>query len=238
MKKNWKRFTLISTILALSAVLVFATVSFAQGNGPARSGAAAAGVGPARSGEAAGGFARANRHGPGSGGAGVGYGLAVRGAWGGPDRSLVAVTAAALGIEQADLVAELANGPQSIAAVAVAHNVTVQTIVDAFLAPRSQITAQAVADGRLTQAQADAMLAAMQASVTAQINEPWAAQGHGNGACTGACTGTPGQGMGAGWADADGDGTCDNFSGAPHSMRDQGQHSGMGGGRMGGRGNH
>ena len=76
----------------------------------------------------------------------------------------------------------------------------------------------------------------MQASVTAQINEPWAAQGNGNGACTGDCTGTPGQGMGSSWADADGDGVCDNFTGT--AQRGQGQRGGMGGGRMGGRMNH
>ncbi|HSN74531.1 MAG TPA: hypothetical protein VL334_05480 [Anaerolineae bacterium] len=236
MNKHWKQIALIATTTALSAVMVFATASFAQGNGPARSGAAATGAGPARSGEATVGNAQANRNGSGSGGTGEGYGLAVRGAWGGPDSSLVATAAVVIGVEQADLVAELADGPQSIAAVAAAHNVTVQAIVDASLAPRSQMIVQAVADGRLTQAQADAMLATMQASVTAQINEPWAAQGNGNGGCTGDCTGTPGQGMGSSWADADGDGECDNFTGT--AQRGQGQHSSMGGGRMGGRGNH
>lgn len=231
MNKHWKQTAMVAAILALSAVMVFATASFAQGNGPANQ---AAGAGPAN--QAATGNAQANRNGLGSGGAGEGYGLAVRGAWGGPNSSLVATAATVIGIEQADLVAELADGPQSIAAVAAAHNVTVQAIVDASLAPRSQMIAQAVADGRLTQAQADAMLATMQASVTAQINEPWAAQGNGNGsgACSGACSGTPGQGMGASWADADGDGVCDNFTGTAQGGRGHGRS----GGRMGGRGNH
>jgi len=201
--------------------MVFATAALAQGNGPTN--------------QPATGNAQANRNGSGSGGAGEGYGLAVRGAWGGPDGSLVATAATVIGIEQADLVAELADGPQSIAAVAAAHNVTVQAIVDAALAPRSQMIAQAVADGRLTQSQADAMLATMQASVTAQINEPWAAQGNGNGACTGDCTGTPGLGMGSNWSDNDDDGTCDNYTGAARSNRSgRGQSSGMSGrgGRM------
>lgn len=224
MNKHWKQTAMVAAILALSAVMVFATASFAQGNGPARSGEAAAGN------------AQANRNGSGSGGTGEGYGLAVRGAWGGPDNSLVATTATVIGIEQADLVAELADGAQSIAEVAAAHNVTPQAIVDASLAPRTQMIAQAVADGRLSQAQAEAMFATMQASVTAQINEPWAAQGNGKGACTGACSGTPGQGMGANWADADGNGMCDNFTGT--AQGGQGQQSGRGGGRMGGRGNH
>lgn len=226
MKKNWKRFALVSMIMALSAVMVFATAAIAQGNGPMNQPSA--------------GNAQANRNGSGSSGIGQGSGLAVRGAWGGHDGSLVATAATVIGIEQAALVAELADGPQSIAAVATAHNVSVQAIVDAALAPRSQMIAQAVADGRLTQAQADAMLAAMQAQLLVQINETWTAQGNGNGngACTGDCSGTPGQGMGANWVDADGDGVCDNASGAQHSMRGQGQHSGRSGGRMGGRGNH
>lgn len=222
MNKHWKQTAMVAAILALSAVVVFATASFAQGNGPAN--------------QAAAGNAQANRNGSGSSGIGQGSGLAVRGAWGGPDGSLVATAATVIGIEQADLVAELADGPQSIAAVAAAHNVSVQAIVDAALAPRSQMIAQAVADGRLTQAQADAMLAAMQAQLLVQINETWTAQGNGNGngVCTGDCSGTPGQGMGANWVDADGDGVCDSFSDA--AQRGQGRHSGKGSGRMGGRG--
>lgn len=234
MNKHWKQIALIATTTALSATVVFASASFAQGNGPANQ--AAPGAGPAH--QAATGNAQASRNGFGSGGTGEGYGLAVRGAWGGPDSSLVATTAAVIGVEQSELVAELADGSLSIANVAAAHDVTVQTIVDAYLAPRNQMIAQAVADGRLTQAQADAMLAVMQASVTAQISEPWVAQGNGNGsgACTGPCNGTSGQGMGASWVDADGDGVCDNATGA--MQRGQGQRSGMGGGRMGGHSNH
>lgn len=198
MKKNWKRIGLVAMVLALSAMMVFASVSFAQGNGPTN--------------QAGDGNAQANRYGRGSGGAGSGYGLAVRGAWGGAENSLVATAAEVLDMEQADLVAELQAG-QTIAQVAEANDVAVQDIVDAFLAPRAEFLAQAVANGQITQADADAMQARMRATVTAKTAQTWEPRGNGNG------TGTPGQGRGANWVDDDGDGTCDNFGGAHQNMR-------------------
>lgn len=62
--------------------------------------------------------------------------------------------------------------------------------MEAFLAPRADFLAQAVADGRITQEQADLILANMEEQVTARIAEPWAPKGYGNG------IGTPDQGMG------------------------------------------
>lgn len=132
------------------------------------------------------------------GGQGGGYGLGGGrgGRWGGPDSSLVAVAAEALGMDRTALVAELNTG-KTIADVAEAQAVALEEIVDAFIAQRADALNQAVADGRLTQAQADTMLAAMEASVTAQLSAPHPVTPRGNG-------------MGMGFVDADGDGVCDN----------------------------
>lgn len=176
--KNWKRAALVATILALSAVTVFASAALAQGPGPAN--------------QAAPGNAETNRYGRGEGGMGPGYGLAVKGAWGGQENSLVAVAAESFDMEQADLVAELQGG-KTLAEVAETKNIAVQDIVDAFLAPRAEFIAQAVADGKITQADADAMQARMQTMVTAKISQPWEPKG--NGTCDGTCTGPQGQQM-------------------------------------------
>ena len=194
MMKNMKRVALVGSILALSAVTVFAGAALAQGPGPAN--------------QAATGNAQANRHGRGGGGTGPGYGLAVKGAWGGAEHSMVAVAAETLDMEQADLVAELQSG-KTLAEVAEANNVAVQDLVDAFLAPRAEFIAQAVADSKITQADADAMQARMQAMVTAKTAQPW--EPNGNGSCDGTGTGSgqqmrgrqaqgQGQGMGMGMA--------------------------------------
>ena len=190
MMKNMKRAALVGSILALSAVTVFAGAAFAQGPSPAN--------------QAATGNAQANRNGRGGSGTGLGYGLAVKGAWAGPEQSLVVVAAEALDMEQADLVAELQGGT-TLAEVAEANNVNVQDLVDAFLAPRSEFIAQAVADGKITQADADAMQARMQAMVTAKTAQPW--EPNGNGSCDGTGMGSgqqmrgrQGQGQGMGMA--------------------------------------
>lgn len=141
--------------------------------------------------------ATAFAQGPVNNGNGNGYGPGGRGGWGGPDSSLVAVAAEALGMDSAALVAELNSG-KTIADVAQAKGVALDKIVDAFLAARAEALAQSVADGRLTQAQADTMLATMDANVTAQLSAPH--------------TVTPrGSGTGAAFVDADGDGVCDNL---------------------------
>ncbi|MBK9714809.1 MAG: hypothetical protein IPO81_26445 [Kouleothrix sp.] len=130
------------------------------------------------------------------------------GQMGGQQQSLVAVAANTLGLTQADLIAQLQGG-KTIAQVAGEKNVPLDTIVNAFVSTRQARMAQAVANGRMTQAQADAMLATMRANVTARLSQPWSPQG-------------PGAGMG--YADANGDGVCDNAGSGP-----------AGNGRMGGR---
>ena len=132
----------------------------------------------------------------------------MRGQMGGPQQSLVAVAANTLGMPQADLIAQLQGG-KTIAQVAGEKKVALDTIVNAFVATRQARMAQAVAAGRMTQAQADAMLATMRTNVTARLSQPWSPQG---------------PGMGAGYTDQDGDGVCDNAG-----------SGGMGAGRMRGR---
>ncbi len=224
MNKNWKRVGMTAGVLAMSAMTVFAGAAFAQGNGPSNANGNGASASPV--------YGQANRNGNGSGGVGTGYGLATRGAWGGPDSSLTAVAADVIGIEQADLVAQLTAGA-TIADVAADNNVALQDIVDAYVQPRTDTLDAAVAAGRITQEQADLMLAQMEAQVTVQLSQVWEANGNGN--CDGTCTGAPGQGAaGANWADADGDGNCDNYGAMQQNM-----HSGRGGmmGAGGGRGN-
>ncbi|MEZ4768013.1 MAG: hypothetical protein R2844_06240 [Caldilineales bacterium] len=236
MNKNWKRVGMTAGVLAMSALMVFAGAAFAQGNGPGNNTGQANQYG---SGNGTGTpvYGQANQYGNGSGGSGSGYGLASRGAWGGPESSLTAVAAQVIGIEQAELVAEL-NAGATIADVAAGYGVEPQAIVDAYVQPRIDTLDAAVAAGRITQDQADAMLAQMEAQVSAQLTEAWQAQGngYGNGTCDGTCTGTPGQnGSGPNWNDADGDGTCDNYGSMQQNMQGR-----RGGGMMsshGGRGN-
>jgi hypothetical protein len=137
-----------------------------------------------------------------------GMGGQMSGQMGGPQQSLVAVAADTLGMAQDDLIAQLQGG-KTIAQVASEKNVALDTIVNAFVATRQARMAQAVAAGRMTQAQADTMLATMRANVTTRLSQPWSPQG---------------PGMGAGYADANGDGVCDNAG-----------SGGMGAGRMRGR---
>ncbi len=123
---------------------------------------------------------------PGNGGSGTGGG-----GIGGPESSLVAVAATTLGMTRTELVVEL-NAGKTIAAVAESKGVDPMKIVDAFLAVRAAELQESVAEGRLTQDQADTMLESMRIHVTEQINTPF----------------QPG-GNGYGGGDGDGDGVCD-----------------------------
>ncbi len=116
-----------------------------------------------------------------------------RGNWGGPDNSLVAVAAKVLGMEQTALVAELNTG-KTIADVATAKGVALDKIVTAFVQPQVDWLNQAVADGKITQAQADQYIATMKANITARLSAPFTPRGTGNG---------------QGFVDANGDGVCD-----------------------------
>ena len=68
------------------------------------------------------------------------------------------VAAKTIGISEEDLWAATDEG-QSIAAVAQAHGVAPQTVIDALLAADKEAVASAVAQGEITQADADTWLA-------------------------------------------------------------------------------
>jgi len=81
----------------------------------------------------------------------------------------VSVAAKAIGVSEDDLVAARKAG-QSLAAVAKAHNVDPQRVIDALVADgRSEIDA-ALKDGHMTQAQADQATSGLTAHVTDQVN--------------------------------------------------------------------
>jgi hypothetical protein len=99
--------------------------------------------------------------GPGRGGFGMGgHNEAV---------SDASVAAKAIGITESALTTELQAG-KTMADVAKAHNVTVQTVIDALVADAKDELAAAVKAGTITQAQADTESANVVARVTAQVN--------------------------------------------------------------------
>jgi hypothetical protein len=79
------------------------------------------------------------------------------------------VAAQAIGIEETALREALASG-QTIAQVAQANNVDPQKVVDALVADFEARLAQAVSDGRITQAQADEKKAGAAERFTALVN--------------------------------------------------------------------
>ena len=82
--------------------------------------------------------------------------------------SMPTLLAEALGMTVEELQAAQAAG-QTVAEMAAAQGVELADVVAAVMAPRAERLAQAVADGRLTQEQADAMLAAMTEQMTARF---------------------------------------------------------------------
>jgi hypothetical protein len=81
----------------------------------------------------------------------------------------LAVAAQAIGIEESALREALGNG-QTIAQVAQANNVDPQKVVDALVADLNTRLAQAVSEGRITQAQADEKKAGAAERFTALVN--------------------------------------------------------------------
>jgi len=130
--------------------------------------------------------------------------------------SLMTVAAEQLGMTVEELVAELRDG-KTIAQVAEEKGVSLDSIIDAYLAPRAEALEQAVADGRITQEQADRMLANMREMVESRLNAAFTPRGEG------------------GCGDEHGDGPCDDCQDhqGDHS---QGDRRGMKGGRGGQRG--
>lgn len=90
------------------------------------------------------------------------------------------VVAKAIGITEADLQTALDSG-QTVAAVAKAHNVAVQTVIDALVADGQSELADAVKAGTLTQAQADAQATQVTQRATDQVNGTMTGGPGGNG---------------------------------------------------------
>lgn len=220
--------------------------NFGPGNGPVANNNSGWGMGPGRMfnnngefgpgsrlgmmGRGGGMMGRGGWNNDGWGGPMMGQGFGNRGmmgrggAWGGPQNSLVAVTAEVLGLDRTELVAQLQAG-QTLAEVITAHGVALDNVIDEFLAPRLEWLNQQVADGDLTQEQADAILASMKAHVTEELNEEWSPRGpgqgqgfvdeDGDGVCDNAGAGRGlGRGMGRGFVDEDGNGVCDHYENA------------------------
>jgi transposase len=79
-----------------------------------------------------------------------------------------AAVAKALGITEAELRTETQAG-KSIAEIAQAKGVSLSTVVDAVVAAETERLKQAVTDGRLTQAQADTMLANLKLTLPSHL---------------------------------------------------------------------
>jgi hypothetical protein len=120
--------------------------------------------------------------------------MGMQGRWGGPENSLISIAAEKLGLTTDELIAELQAG-KTIADVAAEKNVALDTIIDAVLTSHTERLDEAVANGQLTQEQADAMLVLMKANLTRQINEGWSPRGGGFGFDGGGPFGHPGMGM-------------------------------------------
>jgi hypothetical protein len=86
--------------------------------------------------------------------------------------SLVDITAKVTDLKVEDVVKELQAG-KTFADVAKANGKTAVDLVNAFLADRKAVLDKAVADGRLTQATADTLLATMKTNVEQHVNSAW-----------------------------------------------------------------
>jgi hypothetical protein len=81
----------------------------------------------------------------------------------------LSVVATAIGISEADLQTALSSG-QTVAAIATAHSVAPQKVIDALVTDGLNELAAEVKAGTITQAQADAQKAAVTQRATDQVN--------------------------------------------------------------------
>lgn len=77
--------------------------------------------------------------------------------------------ATAIGIDEADLKAALDEG-QTIAQVAEANGVAVDTVIDAMVDEKAEKLAEKVESGRITQEEADEKLAELEERITNKVN--------------------------------------------------------------------
>jgi polyhydroxyalkanoate synthesis regulator phasin len=110
-------------------------------------------------------------------GPGKGHGMLGRGMGIGGD-NLLSVAADELGMSLTELLTELQDG-KSIADVAATQGVDPQTIVSSYLAELQEDMDEAVAEGRITQNQADHMLQQAEERATNQVENIWEVGPHG-----------------------------------------------------------
>ncbi|WP_299644468.1 hypothetical protein [uncultured Chloroflexus sp.] len=101
------------------------------------------------------------------------------GGHGNQSSSLVSTAAAALGITQQELIAQLMANGGSIADALKAAGIDPQMVADQFVATRAERLNAAVAAGRITQAQADAQLAIAKSMTVARLMQPFTPLGPG-----------------------------------------------------------
>ena len=152
-----KRFLMIAVLAAAVVALLAGTALAAPGNPPTQ------GLGYG---------ARMQAQDPATGtcgmvgGAGAAGGMMGRGApaWAGEPEELVTL----LGMEAEEIQAQRQAGT-SLAAIAASKNVTVDQLVDTLMAAKKDTLALLVADGKLTQDQANLMLERMETQVTSMV---------------------------------------------------------------------
>jgi polyhydroxyalkanoate synthesis regulator phasin len=110
----------------------------------------------------------------------------------GPGNNLISIVADQLGMSLTDLLTELQDG-KSIADVAAEKGVDTGAIVDAYLAELKEDLDEAVADGRITQNQADYSLEQAEERVVDQLDNTWE-DGFRGGGHRGGMMGFPGMG--------------------------------------------
>ena len=127
-------------------------------------------------------------------GMGKGFGMSGRGmghvGMGGWGNNLVSVAADELGMKVTDLLTELQDG-KSIADVAQEKGVDTQVIIDAYVAQVKETLDKAVADGNITQKQADWQLERVKERVTDQLDNTWSDGGPGGSGRHGGMMGFP-----------------------------------------------
>jgi hypothetical protein len=113
--------------------------------------------------------------------------------------SLPGVVAQMLDLAVDEVLTELSSGI-SIAELAANHGIDAQAVIDEALAQHQTALETAVANGALSQEQADLMQANMAAMIATRVNEPWGSMsggrgfGHGAGGCRGGQTAPQGSG--------------------------------------------
>ena len=175
MKGYRRRVGITAIVLALVGVLVFSGTVFAQGPDPNAPPAPPAWRGypgmPFGHPPAWGGYPGAPRM-PGfmGRGRGPGFGHPAPQPWRlARGKAVISITAEVLEIEPAEVISQLREG-KSIAEIA---GDKLDAIVERLVAPRQERLETLVADGRLTQEQADALLALMKARITDRLSQPF-----------------------------------------------------------------